>query len=315
LGNIKVGKKDIHFIGFLANVDDSILKLNLGQPFTIEKKSQDKVTAFQRHICSHWGTSAELQVLAVEEHGNDFVRDQSFHFYCVTARNVESFDSTSQGGVVICPDALERIFYSLRDKVRLLRLFKEGNILMRFSLFYHLEGSEPKIIWSILEGPLFDMTLFKLEDDEVVQSQDFLNKVKMPFEKKLQLAFESFELSYESHSAALNFLSLMIAMEVMFNRGKDELRYTISRNAAVLLGKDKDDSERIFKEVRGLYDKRSKLVHEGSANEVNPRDLLILRHYVREAIKEMQSIGRDPKEIRDILNICGFGQRPWRDGC
>jgi len=301
-----VPKKKIHFIGFLANVDDSILKLDLGQPFAIEKKSQHEVAAFRRYIRSHWGTSDELQVIAVEEHGNNFVRDQSFHCYCVTAKNVESF----QG--VIRPAALQNIFYRLRDKIRLLRLFKEGNILMRFSLFYHLEESEPKIIWSTLEGPLFDRTLFRLENDEVVQSQDFLNKVKMPFEKKLQLAFESFELSYESHSAALSFLSLMIAMEVMLNRGKDELRYTISRNAAVLLGKDKDDSERVFKEVKGLYDKRSKLVHEGSANEVSSKDVLGLRHYVREAIKEMQSIGKDPKEIRDILNTCGFGQRPWR---
>lgn len=308
-------KKDIHFVGFLANVDDSILKLDLGQPFTIEKKSQDEVITFQRHICSHWGTSAELQILEAEEHGNNFVRNQSFHFYCVTARNIESFNSTSQGGVVIRPDALSRFLYPLRDKVRLLRLFKEGNILMRFSLFYHLEGSEPKIIWSVLEGPLFDRTLFKLENDEVDQAQDFLKKVKIPFDdKSLQLAFDSFELSYETHSAALNFLSLMVAMEVMFNRGKDELRYTISRNAAVLLGKDKDDSERIFKEVRGLYDKRSKLVHEGSANEISSRDVLVLSHYVREAIKEMQSIGKGPDEIRDILNTCGFGQRPWREG-
>ncbi len=310
-----MAKRKIHFIGFLANVDDSILKLDLGQNFAIEKKSQHEVAAFRRYISSHWGTSAELHVLAVEEHGNNFVRNQSFHFYCVTARDIESFNRTSQRGVVERQDAFSRFLYPLRDKVRLLRLFKEGNILMRFSLFYHLEESEPKIIWSILEGPLFDRTLFKLEDDDVVQAQDFLNKVKMPFEKKLQLAFESFELSYKSHSAALSFLSLMIAMEVMLNRGKDELRYTISRNAAVLLGKDKDDCERVFKEVRGLYDKRSNLVHEGSANEVSYKDVLGLRHYVREAIKEMQSIGKDLKEIRDILNTCGFGKRPWRGGC
>lgn len=300
-GIIEVEKKDIHFIGFLVNVDDSILKLNLGQPFTIEKKSQKDASSFMCHIRQRYGTKYEEDISRVEDRVNGIAHEQSFYFYCVTARNVESFQGV-------------KIFYRLRDKVRLLRLFKEGNILMRFSLFYHLKRSEPKIIYSFLEGPLFDRTLFKLENDEVNQSQDFLNKVKMPFEKKLQLAFESFELSYESHSAALSFLSLMIAMEVMLNRGKDELRYTISRNAAVLLGKDKDDSERVFKEVRGLYDKRSKLVHEGSANKVSLKDVLGLRHYVRETIKEMQRIGRDPKEIHDILNTCGFGQRPWRDG-
>jgi hypothetical protein len=301
-----VPERETHFISFLVNVDDSILKLDLGQPFTVEKKSQSEVAAFRRYICSHWGSSAEQHVLAVEEHDNDFVRDQSFYCYCVTAKSVESY----QG---VTPPALKGMFYHLRDKIRVPRLFREGNVLMRFSLFYRLKEGEPKITWSVLEGPLFDRTLFTLESDEVGQCQNFLNRVKIPFRKELQLAFESFELSYESHSAAMSFLSLMIAMEAMLNRGKDELRYTISRNAAVLLGKDIDDSERVFKEVRGLYDKRSKLLHEGSANEVSSKDVLRLRHYVREAIKEMQSIGKDPKEIRDVLNTCGFGQRPWRD--
>jgi hypothetical protein len=186
--------------------------------------------------------------------------------------------------------------------------------LIRFSLFYHLAGSEPKIIWSSLEGPLLDGTLFRLKNDEIDRLQNFLRNAKIPFEKKLQLAFESFELSYESHSAALSFLSLMIAMEVMLNRSKqDELRYSISRNAAVLLGKDKEDSEHIFKEVRMLYDKRSKLVHEGFADEISFNDVLVLRHYAREAIKEMQNIGKDTGKIRDILNAYGFGQRPWRN--
>lgn len=278
----------------------------MGQPFIVEKKSQDEVAAFRRYICSHWGRSAELELLAVEEHGNNFVRDQSFHFYCVTAKNVESF----QG--VIRPAAFQKIFYRLRDKIRLLRLFKEGNILMRFTLFYHLEGSEPKIIWSILEGPLADKTILKLETNEIAEAQDFINKVKILFDKQfLQLAFDSFEFSYETHSCPLGFLSLMIALETLLNRDRYELRYRVSRNAAVFLGKDKLDSSRIFKEVKNLYDKRSKLVHTGSANKIGSDDVLTLRYYVREAIKEIQRIGRDKEGILDILNACGFGQRPW----
>jgi hypothetical protein len=41
-----VPERKIHFIGFSTNVDDSILKLDLGQPFTVEKKSQGEVAAF-----------------------------------------------------------------------------------------------------------------------------------------------------------------------------------------------------------------------------------------------------------------------------
>ena len=315
-GSIEVEKKDIHFIGFLANVDDSILKLDLGQSFAIEKKSQTDVSPFRHYISFHWGTSADSEILAVEDQVNDIVHNQSFYCYCVTARNVESFDSTPQGGVVIQWGKHEEFHRSIQNKLRLLRLFKEGNVSLGFSCIYYLKDSQPSVLGLCREWPIADKTKFHLKENEISDAQRFIETTRIPFkEKSLQLAFDSFELSYETHSAALNFLSLMIAMEVMLNRGIDELRYTISRNAAVLLGKDKGDSERVFKEVRELYDKRSRLVHKGSANEISPVDVFRLRHYVREAIKEMQSIGRDPKEIRDILNTCGFGQQPWRDGC
>ncbi len=307
-------KKDIHFIGFLANVDVSILGLNLGHPFVIEKKSQGDTSSFLRDIRQYYGTKSEDCILSVEDQVNGVVHNQSFYYYCVTARNVESFDGTPQGGVVIKWGKCGEFHRLIHDKLRLLRLFREGNVSLGFSCIYHLKDSQPSVLELCREWPIADTTKFHLEDNEISDAQCLIDTMSIPFKDgSLQLAFDSFELSYETHSAALNFLSLMIAMEVMLNRGKDELRYTISRNAAILLGKDKDDSERVFKEVRDLYDKRSKLVHEGSANKISPKDVLMLRHYVRQAIKEMQSIGEDPKKIRDVLNTCAFGQRPWRD--
>jgi Apea-like HEPN len=305
--------KDIHFIGFLANVDDSILKLDLGHPFKIEKKPQGDTSSFLRYIRQDYGIKSEDGILAVEDRVNGIVHDQSFYYYGITASNIESFEGTSQG-VVIRPAALERFFYTLRDKIRLLRLFKEGNVLMRFSLFYHLEKSEPKVFWSFLEGPLSDTTMFQLRTDEIVEAQNFVNKVKIPFDKNfLQLAFESFELSYETYSAALNFLSLMVAMEVMLNRGRDELKYSISRNAAVLLGKSSEHANQIFEEVKNLYKKRSEVVHTGAYDVITKDDLLKLRGYVRETIKEICTIGKNKDELTDMLNTCGFGQRPWRN--
>jgi len=90
------------------------------------------------------------------------------------------------------------------------------------------------------------------------------------------------------------------------------LRYRISRNTAVLLGKDKDDSERIFSEIRDLYDKRSKIVHTGKSGIINDKDLLKLRYYVRGSIKEINKIGKNKNGLLDMLNSCGFGERPWR---
>ena len=107
----------------------------------------------------------------------------------------------------------------------------------------------------------------------------------------------------------------MIAMEVMLNRGRDELKYTISRNAAVFLGETLEQAKHIFEEVNQLYKKRSDLVHTGVSNRIIRDDLLKLRKYVRETIKEIYRVGKTKKELTDMLDACGFGQRPWRDGC
>ena len=141
---------------------------------------------------------------------------------------------------------------------------------------------------------------------------EFIRGTKLPFtESFLQLAFENFELSYQTHNINLSFLSLMISLETLLHPGdQGELSYRISRNAAVLLGNDKEDSIEIQGNVKELYRKRSAIVHTGKSNSMNEEDLLKLRHCVRASIKEINKIGRSKKEILDLLNSRGFDERP-----
>jgi len=154
--------------------------------------------------------------------------------------------------------------------------------------------------------------LYTLEKSEIPDLQGFIQNTKLPFKEPfLQLAFENFELSYQIHNINLSFLSLMISLEPLFNPGSQELRYRISRNTAVLLGKENEDSKMIFSEIKDLYDKRSNIVHAGKSNIINNEDLLKLRHYVRESIKEINKMCKSKSELLDLLNSCGFGDRPW----
>jgi hypothetical protein len=164
-----VPKRKINFIGFLTNVDDSILKLNLGQPFAIEKKSQQDDIPFLRYIDMHWGLEERLDISAVEKLGDTIVRGRSF--YCIMARNVTSFEGTSQGGVAIKIAEVKRIVRSIRDRIRLLRLYKEGNILLDFSCMYYIKNSEPSAIWTGKEGPIADKTKLHLENSELSDAQ------------------------------------------------------------------------------------------------------------------------------------------------
>lgn len=153
--------------------------------------------------------------------------------------------------------------------------------------------------------------LYKLENSEIPDLETFIQNTKLPFnESFLKLAFENFELSYGIQFTNLSFLSLMICLETLFNPGGGELKYRISRNTAVLLGKDYDETKLIFSDIKKFYNKRSKIVHTGKSNIVNKEDLLKLRYYVRESIKEISRIDKKKDELLDILNSCGYGEKP-----
>jgi len=76
--------------------------------------------------------------------------------------------------------------------------------------------------------------------------------------------------------------------------------------------KSNEDGEAVYKEMKGLYDRRSKLVHTGDKSVVAREDVLRLRHYVRETIKEAIRSQMSKEALLNRLNACGFGERPWR---
>jgi hypothetical protein len=58
---------------------------------------------------------------------------------------------------------------------------------------------------------------------------------------------------------------------------------------AVFLGENKGDSKTIFSKD----DKRSAIVHKGKPSVVNKKELLKLRHYVRESIEEINRMDKE----------------------
>ena len=103
----------------------------------------------------------------------------------------------------------------------------------------------------------------------------------------------------------------MISLEALFNPGGGELGYRIRRNTAVLLGDNHTKSVLIDSDIKELYNKRSKIVHEGKTNIVDENDLSKLRNYVKDSIKLFYQIGKNKKELLEILNSCGYGKKPW----
>ena len=305
-------KKMVYFMGLLANVDKSILSMPLGHSFKVEYMSSEEG---QRHISALEG----LHFLAILERLTRFqcLDSSEDRIYFISNRFKSDIKIADKGVLMGFPseviDFNNKLIESyLRPLIQLMRLFKEGNIRMPVT-YYYIDKDVPRSFFAGWSSVFVAPGQFTLETLEVPGLVRFIQSTKLPFAKPfLQLAFENFELSYQIHNMNLSFLSLMISLENLFNPGGQELRYTLSRNTAVLLGKDKDDSNQILSRIKDLYQKRSNIVHWGKSSIINKEDLLELRHYVRESIKEINKIGRDKTSLLDLLNASGFGERPWR---
>lgn len=305
-------KKRPWFIGLLANTNASILKLHLGNGFTIQSMSDKGYKFF-----------SILENLPVYETGRKLFID----YDCLNAEEKKLYFVTNCLEIDVEENAepLEwKIFTKidnlvesyLEPKIRLMRLFKEGNIHMPMKYYFFIENATPKPFMSKGSGLFTHIrpmsSEYTVEESEVPNLEKFIQDTKLPFCREfLQLAFENFELSYQIPNTNLSFLALINSLEALFNRGQAELTYTISRNVAVLLGKDVDESKIIFKKMKELYDMRSDIVHARKLKVASERELLNLRHYVRESIKEISYMNKNKEDIFDLLNSHGFGNRTW----
>ncbi|VUT28041.1 MAG: hypothetical protein SYNGOMJ08_00601 [Candidatus Syntrophoarchaeum sp. GoM_oil] len=300
-------KEKIHFMGILANVDSSILNVKLDHGFVIEAQSENElvnlIANFDEISPRRASEKLYMQVpcLNADEKAG-YVIKNSFEVDKRNNKSSISFSDSADFNTIFVHEYLD-------NQIRLMLLFREGNIRMPIRYYYKVEDGTPKLLgWLGTVLHVLTYPKYKLEEFEISDLQKFIQKTELPFsEDFLQFAFENFELSYQIHNASLSFLSLMNGLESLFNPSDGELRYRISRNTAAFLGKDKEDSKKISKDIRDLYDKRSKIVHTGKSNVVDREDVLKLRDYVRESIKEINKIGKNKDELLDMLTSTGFG--------
>jgi hypothetical protein len=299
---VKMPENKILFRGIVSNVDSSVLDVKLDNGFSFEAVPYDEAHTFFEAV----------------EPSPLFLAKLVLQFKCIESagRELYSINNTFELGLekdlMKQIDILEEklVHRYLIPQLGLMRLFKSGNIFMPIYYFYAIKDRRAELLLSA-ERTLYVLPEpYRLETTELTNLHKFMRNTNLPFaDSALQLAFECFELSYETQDANLSYLALMSALESLLNPGYQELRYTISRNAAVLLGENNDKSKLVYEDVKDLYYKRSRIVHQGELKLISSDDLFKLRHYVRESIKEMYRLGTGKKEILAVLNASGFGER------
>lgn len=301
--------KKIFYRGFLSNTDDSILQLRLKNGLKI-RAIPDK-EAFQFIMDARGVNNGEALKILFEK---------CKYNYCSHALKPNpvyiienSIHNDGKHGLASIHNNAnhfsEEILHGyLTPTLRLIRLFKEGYLCVPVHNFYTIENGKPKVFMTIGQERYSD-ELFHLESSELNDLYTFLEKTELPFKEGfLQVAFSNFEVSYRVRDVASSFLNLMMSLECLFNPARSEVRYRVSRNVAVLLGKTVEESEIIFSEVKKLYDKRSEVIHTGNTKRLTQEDVLMLRSYVRESIKKMYNLKGTKDEILNLLNSRGFGE-------
>jgi len=300
-------------MGLLTNTDSSILGVKLEHGFKIEKIGRKELIDLIIKLEKIPGILANIKVVH-----NAYLNQDEDKAYIIT-NLIDGLEVTETGTLdsksFHALSEYEIKYYNdyLYKKLSLMRLFKEGHLFMP-ERHYFFDDDESSIFSSItgMGEDLIRRTTYSLKKSEYQDLHTFFKNFKLPFkESSLKIAHQNFDMSYSFYQKHLSFLILMISMESLFNPGGEgELTYRISRNTAVLIGKDKDDSRNIWIKMKKLYGKRCEIVHQGKSNAVTEDDIKDLRDYVIRSIKEFYKIGKSKKEILELLNSCGFGDRP-----
>ena len=307
---MKMSVEKVNFMGLLANANSSILNVKLDHGFEIKYMHENESYDFLS-ILEGLPSGEVVKKIFMDFPCLDLSERKIYFISNCFSEDFEGNDCGNSSPSFSKSLKFDHLVHKyLKPEIQKMRLFKEGNICIPLWYYYTIENNTPKILrhgsTSLYISP---KPVYTLEKTEIPNLLRFIQETKLPFtEPFLQLAFENFELSYQTQDINLSFLSLTLSLETLFNPGGSELTYRISRNIAVLLGKDGIDSETIFSEIKDLYAKRSRIVHSGKSNVITDEDLLKLRNYVRESIKIIDKLGKTKEVLLNLLHSSGFNQ-------
>jgi len=305
---------NLFYVSLLGNVNHTIQSIDFGNGFSVEEWSRSDFVTFianMEHISVH-----EIDLRLNADYG---YKDTDKHVYVLTKKFVWPFHIaghvTGQQSFEELIPKMAKSFKEMKKQsemvervIRKLRLWKEGSIKVPLECYYSYRNNQPFMESMSTEGLHGAERLYEIGESEAPSINAFLQQeISFPTDGYTLLALEHFELSYRIWPSELEFITLMIVMETLFNDGNAELSLRISRGCAVLLGTSVEHSQKIFDNVKSLYKKRSTLIHTGDKKKITPGDLLLLKKYVREALRRILVLGVEKLQLSKQLLRYGFG--------
>ncbi len=194
--------------------------------------------------------------------------------------------------------------------VSALRLFKSGifgfNILQsKPPSWQPMMGTMTSFgtFYKTFSGDKYELT--KSEGKDFIMFWDEYKTCDFTNNKFIEVAIKRFNYSHEREKPEDKLIDYMVSLEALFLKEGEraELSYRLSIRTAILLGKNKENREEIFSNVRDAYEFRSKIIH-GSIKALNEdlREIVIkIENYLRESIKLFLDLVKT-KSYKEIVN-------------
>jgi len=297
-----------HLLAPVTNINDSILGVHLEPGFQIEKWSYTTpLLNILETLLSDSISSSQIQYIL--ESSFCVLPSEDFGYVITGKIHVDDVEKHEKNDPLYSLRILEGHMERLENRIQLMRLFKEGRIGTLWYFFYKKENDKIIPYIDIRQPFIEGYEPYNLEITELADLNNFIDSCNFPFSLPyLQLAYDNFEESYHTENNHMAFLSLMIAVEALFNVGQHDLRYRISRSLAVLLSETVEMGEEIFGEIKQFYDKRSLLVHTGRVMNLSYDDIIELRDYLRASIKKIYDLNIPKDALAKKLTALGYGQ-------
>lgn len=111
----------------------------------------------------------------------------------------------------------------------------------------------------------------------------------------LNMCHAYYDLSYHQ-GIHLSITLLITALEMIYLEKEDAKKEKLAKRCAVYLYDRRENRIDCYNSLRQIYKKRSNFVHEGIFDQIEDKDILLLRHYVRKSIFKALSNKADKKQ-------------------
>ena len=286
----------------LSNTRGTFQWLQLGEPFRIQRWPKTKVIKLWRLLASL--PKFEIEVQAESSQGVH--REKRFAHVAVATVNLAMDESEEQWRNAHAE--FDRHTDLLQQQLRLASLFLGGHVEAVVAYWYSVDASKPQMESGVGIGVAQAERPATVSKYNYVAANEFLRATTFPLKPEyVQLAFEHWEESHRATRKDFELLSLVMALEALFNVGAQDIRYRVARSVAVLLGEDPELSDHIFEAIGRAYEVRSKLVHTGKAKGLEKVWLWQLDRLVQEAILRCLALKQPKDQLSQQLTRIGFG--------